>query len=91
MTLPTRPSSLGRQQVFLGYASRTDGLNVSAKAGLSESTHWSLLASYLHRSEGSVHNWLILSRRIVVWVFLGQFSKWRFSRLTNLFLMDPCD
>lgn len=62
VTFPTRPSSLGRR-VFLGYASRTHGLNVSTKAGLSEVTHWSLLASNLRGSEGDVHNWLILSRR----------------------------
>lgn len=66
MTLPTTSSNLERQQVFLGYASRIRGLNVSTKMGLSEVTHWSLLASNLHGSDGDVHNWLILSRRIVV-------------------------
>lgn len=44
MTLPTRPSSLRRQQVFLGYAMEK---NISTKAGLSEVTHWSLLTSNL--------------------------------------------
>lgn len=52
MTVPTRPSSLGRQQVFLGYESKTHGQNVGTKAGLSEVTHWSLLASNLCGSEG---------------------------------------
>lgn len=64
MTLPTRPSSLGRYKVHLGYPSRTHGLNVSTKAGLSEVTHWSLLASNLCGSKGDVHNWLIFSRGI---------------------------
>lgn len=80
MTLPTRPSRLGRQQVFLGYASRTHGLNVSTKAVLSEVTHWSLLASNLCGSEGDVDNWLILSRRIVVCLGLpGQIQLMAFQ------------
>lgn len=72
MNLPPRPSRLGRQKVFLGFASRIHGLNVSTKAVLSEVTHWSLLASNLCGSGGDVDNWLILSRRIVCLGLPGQ-------------------
>lgn len=37
MNLPMKPSSLGRE-VFLGVSSKTYGLKVSTKAGMSEVT-----------------------------------------------------
>ena len=53
------------QNCSLGMRRCPHGLNVNTNAWLSEVTHWSLLASIFVRSEGDVHNWLILSRGMV--------------------------
>lgn len=70
MTFPKRLSSLGRQQVFLEYLSRTHGLNVSTKAGLSEVTHWRHL-TFMKAKGMSTTDLSFQEEYYKVWVFLG--------------------